>query len=370
MKSKNQGRGPRWDLKVWMFVASLIWMPSTTWAQSWEQVLTAAKSEGKVVVAISPSAELRKGIEEKFQKGHGIQVELSPGDGGRQVRKIFDEYKAGLRNFDLMIGGTGSTLDLMDYGLLMPVAPYLILPEVKEVKHWWGGHMYADKTNQFVYAPLAYVTESVWYNKSLVKPGEIRSYDDLLQPKWKGKIGLHDPRVSGSGFGAWSFIWLVKGEGYLTKLVQQEPLIMPERRQIAEAVARGRIHIGIGAAYFSYLPFIKAGLPIETLILEEGSQGSYGSGNIAIIKNHPHPNATKVFVNWMLSKEGQDVFGRAMGQATRRLDVDTKWMQETGVAGAKDTLSVEKFKKIELGSQERRDEVRDPAQNLANRLLK
>jgi ABC-type Fe3+ transport system substrate-binding protein len=49
------------------------------------------------------------------------------------------------------------------------------------------------------------------------------------------------------------------------------------------------------------------------------------------VRNSAHPNATKVFVNWLLSKEGQEVYGKAMGQATRRLDVDTKWLTEFGI---------------------------------------
>jgi iron(III) transport system substrate-binding protein len=344
--------------------------PAAAQAQSWEQIVAAGKKEGRVVVAISPSAELRQGIEQTFEKRFGIDAELSPGAGGGQARKIVEESKAGVSYFDLMVGGTTSTVDLLEYGVLQPVGPHLIVPDVKEPKYWWGGHMYADKAKQFIFSPLAYMTESVWYNKSHIKPGDIRSYDDLLHPKWKGKIGFHDPRVAGSGSGVWSFLWLIKGESYLEKLAKQDLLILADRRQLAEAVAKGRVYIGIGSAYFSYLPFLKAGLPVDALVPEEGSQGSHGSGNIVVVKNQPHPNASKVFINWLLSKEGQEVFTKAMGQATRRLDVDTKWLSETGVTPAKDSLTVEQFRKNELSSQERLEKVRAPAERAAERLLK
>ena len=369
MISAIQGCKGRMNLKAFL-IGILVSMPAPGWAQSLEQIVAAAKKEGKVVVAISPSAELRKGMEETFEKRFGIDVELSPGTGGSQVRKIFEEHKAGVGYYDLMVGGTTSTTDLLDYGILQPIAAYLIVPEVKDAKHWWGGHMYADTAKEFVYAPLAFMSESLWYNKTLAKPAEIRSYDDLLRPRWKGKISFHDPRGAGSGAGTWSFIWLIKGESYLEKLVKQELMILPDRRQVAEAVAKGKVHLGIGAAYFNYLPFMKAGLPVEALVPEEGSQGSHGSGNIAIIKNHPHPNAAKVFVNWLLSKEGQEVFTKAMGQPTRRLDVDTKWLQESGIVAAKDALTVEQFRKNELGSQARIEQVREPAHQAATRLLK
>ena len=345
-------------------------LPATTQAQSWEQIVAAGKKEGKVVVAVSPSAELRQGIEETFKKRFGIDAELSPGAGGGQVRKIVEESKAGVSYFDLMVGGTTSTVDLLEYGVLQPVGPSLIVPEVKDAKHWWGGHMYADTAKQFIYSPLAYMTESVWYNKTHVKPAEIRSYDDLLHPRWKGKISFHDPRVAGSGSGVWSFLWLIKGETYLEKLVKQDLLVLADRRQVADVVAKGKVYIGIGSAYFSYLPFIKAGLPVDALVPEEGSQGSHGSGNIVVVKNHSRPNAAKVFVNWLLSKEGQEIFTKAMGQATRRLDVDTKWLQDTGIAPAKDSLTMEQFRKNELSSQARLEQVRAPAERAAQRLLK
>jgi ABC-type Fe3+ transport system substrate-binding protein len=60
-----------------------------------------------------------------------------------------------------------------------------------------------------------------------------------------------------------------------------------------------------------------------------------------------HANATKAFVNWLLSREGQEIVSRALGQSTRRLDVDTKWLRDTGVIPAKDHMSVEEFLQVE-----------------------
>ena len=353
-------------------IISLFWImaPGSIHAQSWEQIVAAAKKEGKVVVAMSPSADLRKSMEEAFEKKFGIDVELSPGQGGTQVTKIVSESKAGIAYYDIMLGGTTSTADLVEHGVTQPVDPYLILPEVREPKNWWGGHMYADKAKQFIYAPLAYVGVSLWYNKAFVKPGEIRTYDDLLHPKWKGKIGFQDPRVAGSGAGVWSFLWLIKGEGFLEKLVQQDLLILTDRRQLGDALSKGKVHITIGGVYYTYLPFIKAGLPLDSMIPEEGSYGSSGSGNLTIIKNHPHPNGAKVFVNWFLGKEGQEMVTKVLEQATRRLDVETKWLRDSGVVPAKDFLTMEQFLKNELSTQARVEQVRDPAERAAQKLLK
>jgi len=87
------------------------------------------------------------------------------------------------------------------------------------------------------------------------------------------------------------------------------------------------------------------------------------------MKNPPHPNGTKVFVNWLLSKEGQEIFSRAIGQGTRRLDVDTKWMQEFGVLAAKDGITLEQYYRLENQSEEKVHKLRKPGAALARKLL-
>jgi len=140
---------------------------------------------------------------------------------------------------------------------------------------------------------------------------------------------------------------------------------------LAESLAKGRVAVTIGLSYYSFLPFLKAGVPIKTLpTLKEGNYGTGGSGNLAIIKAPAHPNSTKVFVNWLLSREGQEVFSRGLAQATRRLDVDTRWLRELGTIAAKDALSVEDFWRVENQSEEKLDKVRKPAQSSAHALLK
>jgi ABC-type Fe3+ transport system substrate-binding protein len=96
---------------------------------------------------------------------------------------------------------------------------------------------------------------------------------------------------------------------------------------------------------------------------------SGGSGNVALIKGGPHPNATKVFLNWFLGQEGQETYSRAMGQTTRRLDVDTRWSKEFGVTAAKDGLSPEQYLKLENQSEEKILKNREPASELARKLL-
>ena len=88
-----------------------------------------------------------------------------------------------------------------------------------------------------------------------------------------------------------------------------------------------------------------------------------------MMKDAPHPNAAKVFVNWFLSKEGQQIYDKAFGNATRRLDVDTAWLKEFGVEAAKDSMAVEEYYKNELSSEEKIETVRLPTQEFLGKLL-
>jgi ABC-type Fe3+ transport system substrate-binding protein len=343
--------------------------PSRT---DWDGLVSQAKKEGKVTISIPASAEMRKQLEENFRKRFGIEVEVFTARGSAAVRRMADEFRAGVRYFDLHIGGSSSAVSgLLDEGLLDAIEPWMVLPEVKDPKYWWGGHMWVDTAKRYIYMFQAYLTESIWYNSDLVKPSEVRSYDDLLNPKWKGKIGFLDPRSPGAGDSNWSFMWEIKGEDYLKKLVAQELFLGRDQRVLAESLARGRVAVMVGLTYYTYLPFIKGGLPIKSLpAMKEGTYGTGGSGNLGIIKTPAHPNATRLFINWLLSREGQEIVSRALGQATRRLDVDTHWLREAGVIPAKDHVSVKEFVKIENQSEEKLEKVREPALKVAQALLR
>jgi iron(III) transport system substrate-binding protein len=337
----------------------------------WERVVELGRKEGKVVISIPATSELRQALEENFKKRFGIHVEAVPARGTTVTRRIVDETKAGIQYFDIHIGGSESIVTgLLSENVLEPVEPYFILPQVKDPKQWWGGHIWIDNAKKYIYAFQAYQTESLWCNTDLVKPEEIRSFDDLLQPKWQGKIAILDPRTPGSGASMWSYLRSAKGEDYLKKLVAQKLQVGRDQRLLSENLAKGKSAIVIGITYYSFAPFLKAGLPVKPLPNpREGVYASGGSGHLVIIKNPPHPNATKVFVNWLLSKEGQEAFTQAIGQATRRLDVDTRGLKAFGMLAAKDGLTLDQYYKLENQSEKKVYEMRDPGADLARKLL-
>jgi iron(III) transport system substrate-binding protein len=337
----------------------------------WQKIVEAAKQEGKVVISMPPSAELRKGIEDAFTTKYGIVLELVPARGANLIGRIAEEHRTGVHYFDLHIGGTESIVKgLLAENILDPVEPLFVLPEVKDPKNWWGGYIWMDNAKRFIYSFAAYQTESLWYNTNVVKPEEFRSFEDLLNPKWQGKVGISDPRTPGSGASIWSYMRAVKGEPFLKALVGQKMFITRDLRLLAENTARGQLGIAVGIAYAEFLPFLKAGLPVKPLPRpKEGMYATTGYGSFTIIRGAPHPNASKLFANWFLSKEGQDIYTKGMGEPTRRLDVDTTWLQKTGISGAKDIMTVEEFYKRENQSEDKVYKVREPGAELARKLL-
>jgi iron(III) transport system substrate-binding protein len=360
------------------FFASALAFPrhglsQATWQAEWEKVLEGAKKEGKIVAAIPTSPELRTDSERSFaEKFKGIQLELIPGPATALANRIVSEHKAGIRNFDVFIAGTAVQLGVVYEGAVEPFEPYMILPEVKEPKNWFGGHLWVDNkaTKRFVYPFQAYVTEPGWYNSELFKGEEFRSYDDLLNPKLRGKIGIHEPRRPGTGQAIWIYLGIVKGESFLKKLAEQNLAVSADLRQLAELLAKGKVALVLGPGYRVLAPFVQAGLPLKPIpVPKEGIHATAGVGAITVMKNPPHPNAAKVFVNWLLSREGQEIFGKATGQATRRLDVDTKWLQQLGIQAAKDSLTVEEYLERESFFEDKIP-LRQVPVELAEKLLK
>jgi ABC-type Fe3+ transport system substrate-binding protein len=360
--------------QIVFLILSLIFTASSfsqTKNPEWDKIVEAAKKEGKIVASIPPTPELRKLMEISFSRRYGIATEFVPARGGAIIQRMVGEAKAGQQYFDLHIGGTESMVTgLLPENILDAIDPYLILPEVRDPKYWWGGHIYIDNAKKYIYNFVAYQTVSLWSDPNQYKPAEFKSFDDLLSPKLQGKIGISDPRTPGSGSSMWSFMHYIKGDEYLKKLVAQKLFITRDLRLLAESLARGKIALTSGIGYSEFQPFIKANLPVAALpVPKEGLYVSGGYGHLTIFKNPPHPNATKVFVNWLLSRDGQEMFGRGMGVGSRRLEIDTKWLKDYGVIAAKDFLTPDQFYKYENQSEEKINKIREPAAALARKLL-
>ncbi|MGH8527212.1 MAG: ABC transporter substrate-binding protein, partial [Gammaproteobacteria bacterium] len=266
------------------------------WKQSWDETLKAAREEGKVVVSGPPSTELRKVLPAAFKARYGINLEYMGGRSTESATRMRAERQAGIYSIDVIFAGIQSmALTFHREKVLQPLKPALQLPEVVDGSKWKKGKLwFADPDEQYILRLANTVTTMFHINTSLVKPGEIRSVKDLLNPKWKGKIALQDPTIPGSGSNQAAHLYFQHGEDFVKKLyVDQKPMISRDTRQITDGLARGVYPITLGAEDADVEKLRKEGVPIA--ILEHPAdihpEISASFGQLGLVDNAPHPNA-------------------------------------------------------------------------------
>ncbi len=294
------------------------------WQEEWDKAVAAAKNEGKVVVYGSRSAEARdattRGVKEKFN----IDVEFLAGRGPDISAKILQERRAGLYLADVYIGGSDTVLTaLKPVGVVDPLEPILMLPEVKDPAAWYGRkHLWIDPDKTILGYSMN-LAISIVRNTELTRAEEVKSYKQLLDPKWKGKIVLNDPTILGTAIGWFTVCSDLVGMDYMYALAKQEPIINRTERLQAEWIARGKYPLGLAMKREQVDEFRRAGAPIDQVNPEEGAGVTAGSDLVCVVNRAPHPNAARVFINWLLSKEGQTIVSRASGNLSARYDVPT-----------------------------------------------
>lgn len=306
----------------------------------WEQVISAARKEGKVVWATDYAGDIRTAMSQAFKAKYGLELEFIFHSRSAELQtKMLAERRAGLYTADIYTGGLPSPyLVLVPQGVLDPLDKVLVLPQVTDTKVWWENKIPWVDPDHYMLGFIAYQMVSLFVNSDLVNPQELKSYRDLLQPKWKGKITMNDPTTFGAG-NSW-FTAMTQGlmdVAYLRDLARQEPVILRDARLQVEWLVRGKYPIGLAVKPELATEFKRAGAPIEPINPAEGVVLTAGNGNIALVDKAPHPNAAKLFINWFLTKEGQEIFSRASGFQSARADVPTDFLDPISVrqSGAK-----------------------------------
>ncbi|MBI4331113.1 MAG: extracellular solute-binding protein [Chloroflexi bacterium] len=338
--------------------------PAARAAQGWEGVVAAAQKEGKLMLYGTPIMPARReAIFTAFKERYGIDLEFTTALGPEIAERLSRESRTGLNIADVgMSGPTTIATAIKPLGLLETLEPLLILPEVTDPSKWHGGKLpFHDRERQV--ASLAwFLSPSLTVNTELVKSGEVKSYDDLLAPKWKGQILLNDPTVGGGG-GVWfGFIMThamgtEKGVAFMRTLARQEPIVSRDHRQMIEWVAKGKNPLAIGINQEPVNEFLKAGAPVSQPRLKEPFHVTVGSTNVVAFKNSSHPNAKKLFVNWALSKEGNSLISRAYGIASRRVDVPPEGVDPALIPTPQDILLDEDFDKAQSEHQKLAREI-------------
>ena len=278
----------------------------------WENIVSNAEKEGKVSIYMSREGEFPKVVSVFNKKFPKIHVSLVTG-GGHYAARILAERRARKYFADLVVTGPGTPYYVLyRRGLLDPIKPALILPEVTEPSNWWQGKQhYIDPEDKYVFVFMGPVsTGYVYYNTNQVKPSEFKSYYDLLKSKWKGKMIMRDPRTPGSGRSALRAIYHHPelGPKFLVRLFGEMDLtLVRDPRQLVDWLAVGKYPICV---FCTDARYAKAqGLPVDEFRavdwLKRPAIVPSGSSTMAMLNRAPHPNATTVFMNWLLSRQGQ-----------------------------------------------------------------
>ena len=283
------------------------------WQVEWERTVQAAKKEGVLSLYMYQGEGELSAVAQLFQKKFPeINVAVTPGRGNTFAPKIMAERRAGKYLVDAYIAGATTAYEVLYRAkILDSVRATLILPEVIDESKWWlGQHHYIDPESRYIFVYLGNVGEYVSYHTKSLDAGEIRSYWDFLQPKWKGKILSRDPKISGSQrIGLRGFYHTPElGAEFIRRLYgEMDVTLTQEIRQATDWLAHGKFAI---CFFCSEILKVKAqGLPVDefrTAQWKESRVISAGNmGSIALPSQPPHPNAARVFVNWLLSREGQ-----------------------------------------------------------------
>jgi iron(III) transport system substrate-binding protein len=296
------------------------------WEAQWEKTVAAAKKEGEISIYLNAPAQVRPALTKAFEDKFGIKSYVVTGTGPELSGKIVSEYNAGLHQADVSFQGCSTLVSLIgSHGFLAPVEPLLMLPEVKERKVWFGGRLNYDKAG-FAIRFVNHSLPPLVYNTELVKPGTIQSYLDLQKPEWKKKILMHDPSILGAGSNGLSYLafqWgFAKAKDFLAQqLKSQETAITRNYQQQVEWVGQGKYAVGLWPNPGQVARYLKAGAPIALTHLKEGFVASPAFGCLGVMTKPAHPNATSVFVNWFLSREGQALAVKSYELPSARLDV-------------------------------------------------
>jgi iron(III) transport system substrate-binding protein len=273
-------------------------------------LVAAACAEGQIVYYTAQSDSNERAIIQPFQKQFPcVAVSVISAVTGRLYERIQTEIRAGkIQNDVVMITDEALAQRLIDGKLVRPWTPpsATVYPDHAKVAGWWyagsGSAMY----------PV--------YNTQLVAAADApRNWRDLLDPRWKGKLGTTPITTGGNAWMTYAFLRAKFGADYLAKFVAQEPRVMTSASQVVISVERGELSVGVVGLLDEYSHRMTDGAPIQPIYPPEGVP--YTNYPMMIMADAPHPHAAELFANWYLSKAGQASLVQVRGAYSVRADV-------------------------------------------------
>jgi len=278
----------------------------------WERTVEAAKKEGQLTLYHwGAPLMLDAGA---FQKAYPeIKVTTVSAMGTELMQRILAERRGEKFIPDVYVAGIATMVVLNKAKVFDPIKNALLLPEVADEAKWWRGkHTYGDAERSHIFT----FTKSPDYgsiavNTKLVDGAEFKSYWDFLQPKWKSKIVVQDLRGGGPGSTPLRFMYYNPdlGAKFLRQLYSgMDATLYRDNRLALDWLGSGKFSIAFFVQKVEEAEI--KGLPVIQFkqTMKEGVGLSSRVGHMALLNRAPHPNAAKVFINWYLSRDGQELF--------------------------------------------------------------
>ena len=320
--------------------ASRVAAEDAAWAKTWQEMKAAAQAEGSVVfrVGATETKQYRQRIAE-LEKAVGLKIELISGSPTELAAKLVQEQRAGKPTADLWISGPSSIVNVfVPAGAVQDLRPLLVHPEVTDPNVWFGHQLPWASNWSFAFSASANYGLIV-YNPKLLNPDDFNSYWDILDPKWKGKIVMRDPRANAVESPR-TFFYAQMGKAFYTRLFDEmQPVIASDARTAVEWVARGKYAFCIIGCNRSGEVAESQGLPVKAVfpkMLKEGVPVDMGGNGVSAISNPPHPAATKYFINWFLSREGQILYQKITGNFSLRNDISRDGVDHENIIRTED----------------------------------
>ncbi len=297
----------------------------------WNSIVAAAQEEGTVVVFGPPGDAVRRALTEGFEGAYpGIRVEWSGGRGGEQGAVIAEERKAGISSVDVVIQGFISFNRVFTpLNVLAPIEEVLYLPDVQDLSKWRNGELQIPPDGLNLGFTMSTNTQLIYDPEQVPDPTEIDEYHELLDPKWKGKIILNDPIPAGAGYrvlrDATEALGSIEAAEEWVRALKEQSVVDRDQRGMLESVLKGQyaIHFAPSGGVMGQLA--SEGIEFHYLTLKERTTPTYSNsfGTLMRMTEPPHLNAQIVFMNWLLTQEGQTAWSTSMNLGSLRLDVPT-----------------------------------------------
>jgi len=284
----------------------------------WKNLVAAARAEGQLSVAASSSRDFDP-VYAHFSKKFGIKTVISYGGGSEHADRILAERRGGIYAVDVgHVGANTVNRRLIPAGAVAPFEPNLLLDEVKNRSNWYGDRLwFVDAEQKYSFAHSADFEHAfdLFINTKLVKEADLaalKTPHDLLSERWRKKLVALSPMMGQSGNSYFRYS-LLPGFGleWMEKLVQSPNVdFVSSSRLIEDGLAGGKYAIAFFAIAAPLDKMESLGLPVKRIDhVFEGTAGTMTAGSTAqtihVYDRAPNPNAAKVFVNWLLSREGQ-----------------------------------------------------------------